>query len=82
LLGKPAAGEAAKPSCRTTSASPLRLEIDVAEPAAETPAERSRNASSANARKSAIASIEKDPFVREVVDLFDASIDESTIKPV
>ena len=30
----------------------------------------------------AIASIEQDPFVRDVVDLFDASIDESTIKPV
>ncbi|MBN8475264.1 DNA polymerase III subunit gamma/tau [Sulfuritalea sp.] len=60
---------------------PLRLEIDVAEPAAETPAERSRNAQRERQEK-AVASIEKDPFVREVVDLFDASIDESTIKPV
>jgi DNA polymerase-3 subunit gamma/tau len=58
-----------------------RLEIDVAEPASETPAERSRNAQRERQEK-AIASIEQDPFVRDVVDLFDASIDESTIKPV
>ncbi len=60
---------------------PLRLEIDVAEPATETPAERSRSAQRERQEK-AIASIEQDPFVRDVVDLFDASIDESTIKPV
>ena len=33
-------------------------------------------------QEKAIAAIEQDPFVRDVVDLFDASIDESTIKPV
>ena len=60
---------------------PLRLEIDVAEPATETPAERSRNVQRERQEK-AVASIEQDPFVRDVVDLFDASIDESTIKPV
>ena len=59
----------------------LRLEIDVAEPATETPAERSRNVQRERQEK-AVASIEQDPFVRDVVDLFDASIDESTIKPV
>ncbi len=60
---------------------PLRLEIDVAEPATETPAERSRTVQRERQDK-AIASIEQDSFVRDVVDLFDASIDESTIKPV
>jgi DNA polymerase-3 subunit gamma/tau len=60
---------------------PLRLDIDLAEVASETPAERSRNAQRERQEK-AIASIEQDPFVRDVVDLFDASIDESTIKPV
>ena len=59
----------------------LRLEIDVAEVATETPAARSRNAQRERQDR-AIASIEQDPFVRDVVDLFDASIDESTIKPV
>ena len=59
----------------------LRLEVDVAEPASETPAERTRNVQRERQDR-AIASIEQDPFVREVVDLFDASIDESTIKPI
>ena len=59
----------------------LRLEIAVAEPASETPAARRQNTERERQEK-AIASIEQDPFVRDVVDLFDASIDESTIKPV
>jgi len=59
----------------------LRLEIEVAEPASMTPAERSRNAQRERQDR-AIAAIEQDPFVREVVDLFNASIDESTIKSV
>jgi DNA polymerase-3 subunit gamma/tau len=60
---------------------PLRMEIEVAEPAGVTPAERSQTAQRERQDR-AIASIEQDPFVREVVDLFDASIDESTIKPL
>jgi DNA polymerase-3 subunit gamma/tau len=60
---------------------PLRLVIDVAATATETPAERHKNVQRERQEK-AIASIEQDPFVRDVVDLFDASIDESTIKPL
>jgi len=60
---------------------PLRMEIEVAEPAGVTPAERIQTAQRERQDR-AIASIEQDPFVREVVDLFDASIDESTIKPL
>ena len=60
---------------------PLRLSIDIAEPASTTPAERNRSAQSERQER-AIAAIEQDPFVRDVVDLFDVSIDESTIKPV
>lgn len=59
----------------------LRLEIEVAEPAGMTPADRSRT-SQRERQDRAVAAIEQDPFVREVVDLFDASIDESTIKSV
>jgi DNA polymerase-3 subunit gamma/tau len=58
-----------------------RLEIEVAEPASATPAERQRTAQRERQDR-AVAAIEQDPFVREVVDLFDAAIDESTIKPV
>jgi DNA polymerase-3 subunit gamma/tau len=59
----------------------LRLDITVAEPASETPAARRQN-TDRERQENAIASIEQDPFVRDVVDLFDASIDEATIKPV
>ena len=80
LLGKPQQ-EKLQTELQSLYGQGLRLEIDVAEPAAETPAERSRN-QQRERQDRAIASIEQDPFVREVVDLFDASIDESTIKPV
>ena len=30
----------------------------------------------------AVAAIEEDPFVREVVEIFDATINEATIKPL
>jgi len=60
---------------------PLKLNIVLADVQGETPA--ARTASEKRERQErAIAAIEQDPFVREVVDLFDASIDESTIKPV
>ena len=80
LLGKPQQDKL-QAELQTRYGRPLRLEIDVAELATETPAARSRNAQRERQER-AIASIEQDPFVREVVDLFDASIDESTIKPV
>jgi DNA polymerase-3 subunit gamma/tau len=60
---------------------PVKLVIMVAEPEGQTPAERSRGEKRERQEK-AIAAIEGDPFVRDVVDLFDANIDESTIKPV
>jgi DNA polymerase-3 subunit gamma/tau len=80
LLGKPQQDKL-QTELQTRYGRPLRLEIDVAEIATETPAARSRNAQRERQER-AIASIEQDPFVRDVVDLFDASIDESTIKPV
>jgi len=80
LLGKPQQDKL-QTELQAWYGRPLRLEIDVAEPATETPAERSRN-QQRERQERAIASIEQDPFVRDVVDLFDASIDESTIKPV
>lgn len=80
LLGKPQQDKL-QTELQAWYSRPLRLEIDVAEVASETPAERSRN-QQRERQERAIASIEQDPFVRDVVDLFDASIDESTIKPV
>ena len=59
----------------------LRLEISIGEAGGETPAAKRQSSEKARQDR-AVASIEQDPFVRDVVDLFDASIDESTIKPV
>jgi DNA polymerase-3 subunit gamma/tau len=80
LLGKPQQDKL-QAELQNSHGQPLRLDIDVAELATETPAARSRNVQRERQER-AIASIEQDPFVRDVVDLFDASIDESTIKPV
>ena len=80
LLGK-AQQDKLQTELQNACGSSLRLEIDVAEVAGETPAQRNRN-TQRERQDRAIASIEQDPFVRDVVDLFDASIDESTIKPV
>ena len=80
LLGKPQQDKL-QAELQNSHGRPLRLDIDVAQPATETPAARSRNVQRERQER-AIASIEQDPFVRDVVDLFDASIDESTIKPV
>ncbi|HZV54751.1 MAG TPA: DNA polymerase III subunit gamma/tau [Rhodocyclaceae bacterium] len=60
---------------------PVKLVIALAEAESETPAERNRNEKRERQEK-AVAAIEGDPFVRDVMDIFDASIDESTIKPV
>jgi len=61
--------------------SPLLLDIRLDEPAGETPKSRADNIKRERQER-AIESIESDPFVREACDLFDASIDESTIKPL
>ena len=60
---------------------PLKLDIVLADAEAETPAQRNRNVQRERQER-AIESIEADGFVRDVVDMFDASIDESSIKPV
>jgi DNA polymerase-3 subunit gamma/tau len=59
----------------------VKLNVVLGEVERETPAERSRNEKRERQEK-AVAAIEGDPFVRDVMDIFDASIDESTIKPV
>jgi DNA polymerase-3 subunit gamma/tau len=59
----------------------VALEIQLSEPAGPTPKSRADN-EKRERQERAIAAIESDPFVREACDLFDASIDESTIKPV
>jgi DNA polymerase-3 subunit gamma/tau len=60
---------------------PVKVNIVLGNAESETPAERNRNEKRERQEK-AVAAIEGDPFVRDVMDIFDASIDESTIKPV
>jgi DNA polymerase-3 subunit gamma/tau len=60
---------------------PLVLEIVLAEPEGETPKTRA-DGEKRERQDRAIAAIESDPLVNELCDMFDASIDESTIKPI
>jgi len=60
---------------------PLRLNIVVADTATETPMERSRVVQRERQDR-AIAAIEQDDFVIKVVELFDATINETSIKPI
>jgi DNA polymerase-3 subunit gamma/tau len=60
---------------------PIQLKIEVAETESATPAanaERER----LERHDAAIAAIEKDGFVREVIEMFDATLVESSIKPL
>jgi DNA polymerase-3 subunit gamma/tau len=80
LLGKPQQDKL-QAELQAHFGRPLRLDIAVTDPTGATPAARARDAQRERQER-AIAAIEQDPFVREVIDLFDASIDESTIKPL
>ena len=57
------------------------LNIVLADTATTTPAEAAKNVHKQRLDQ-AISAIEGDTFVRAVVDIFDATIDESTIKPI
>ena len=80
LLGK-AHQDKLQSELQTYYGRPLRLNIVLADTAAETPVERSRMVQRER-QEQAIAAIEQDGFVREVVELFDATINESSIKPL
>ncbi len=60
---------------------PVALEIQLGETAGQTPKSRTDD-EKRERQERAIAAIENDPFVREACDLFDASIDASTLKPL
>ncbi len=59
----------------------LKLAIEIGEPSAATPAQR-RNGEKQERHERAVAALEQDVFVRNVIDMFDATIKESTIKPL
>lgn len=60
---------------------PIRLKILLGDTGSQTPAERKRQVQRER-QDQAVASIREDKFVQQMVDLFDATIDESTIQPI
>ena len=63
------------------AAQPLHLHIEVAEPVAETPAAQSVRARR-EAQDEAVQAIESDPVVRELIEVLDATLIESSIARV
>ncbi|CAG0932680.1 MAG: Holliday junction ATP-dependent DNA helicase RuvB [Rhodocyclaceae bacterium] len=60
---------------------PVRLSIEVGEINGETPAQRAELARTEKHNR-AIESLEQDPFVRGMIETFDATINEQSIKPL
>ena len=60
---------------------PLQLSIELHETVGDTPAETAQRRKHQQHER-AVAAIEQDGFVREVIDVFDATLIESSIKPV
>ena len=60
---------------------PLRVHVEVGEIATETPAQRNE-AVRAERHAAAVAALEQDPFVRELIERFDATMEESSVKPL
>ena len=60
---------------------PLKLRVEIGETRTETPAQR-RNRQQRSRHERAVEALEQDPFVRDVIDMFDATLSESSIKPL
>jgi DNA polymerase-3 subunit gamma/tau len=60
---------------------PVRVGIEVGTIATETPAQRNQ-AEKAERHAAAVASLEQDPFVRELIQRFDARLEEASVKPL
>ena len=60
---------------------PVKLSIDIAALNGETPAQRAESARSERHNR-AIASLEQDAFVRDMIETFDATLNEQSIKPL
>lgn len=60
---------------------PVRVAIEIGDIAGETPAQRDQ-ADRAERHALAVASLEKDPFVRELIERFDATLLEASVRPL
>jgi DNA polymerase III subunit gamma/tau len=60
---------------------PLRVTIELGQVASETPAQRDQ-AERAERHAAAVAALEQDPFVREMIERFDATLVEASVRPL
>ena len=60
---------------------PVRLAIEIGDLSGETPAQRAESARSEKQNR-AIEALEQDAFVRDMIETFDATINEQSIKPL
>jgi DNA polymerase-3 subunit gamma/tau len=60
---------------------PLRVNVELGDIAGETPAQRDA-AEKLVRHADAVAALESDPFVRELIERFDATLVEASIKPL
>ncbi len=60
---------------------PVRVNIDIGEVASQTPAQRNEEVRQ-NRHAEAVASLESDPFVQELIERCDATLVESSVKPL
>jgi len=79
-LLNPTQKERLQKALKTRFGEDVRIVISVEDPAAETPA-RKREREEHERQKAAEASVENDPNVRALQDLFDATLDRDSIRP-
>jgi DNA polymerase-3 subunit gamma/tau len=60
---------------------PLRMTIEIGEPVGETPAQRDEVERRAR-HAEAVAQLEADPFVRDLMQRFDATLIEASVRPL
>jgi DNA polymerase-3 subunit gamma/tau len=81
LLMNKAPQEKLQAALATYLGRPVRLSIEIGGLNGETPAQRAENVRSEKQNR-AIASLEQDAFVRDMIETFDATINEQSIKPL
>lgn len=60
---------------------PVRVNIEIGEVSTATPAQKNREEQRAR-HEQAVAALEQDGFVQNVIDMFDATLNESSVKPL
>ncbi len=81
LLINEAARDKLKARLRAHFGRPIELDIELGETVADTPAER-EDERRRDSHARALDALERDGFVREVIDVFDATLPESSVKPI